>query len=37
MAFSTFEEAIAELSNVNATQADLIAYVRQLSVYAPGS
>ncbi len=37
MTFSTFQDAIAERSKVNATQADLIAYVRQLSVDAEGS
>jgi hypothetical protein len=37
MSFANADAAIAALSNVNATQADIIAFVRQLSVDAPGS
>lgn len=37
MTFATANDAIAALSSVNATQADIIAFVRQLSVDAPGS
>jgi hypothetical protein len=37
MSFANVQEAVAALSGVNATQADLITFVRQLSVDVPGS
>lgn len=37
MSYVNYEEAISALSNVNSTQGDIIAYVQQLSVDAPGS
>jgi hypothetical protein len=37
MSFTSTQEAIAALSGINATQDDIIAFVRQLSVDAPGS
>jgi hypothetical protein len=37
MTFASSQEAYVALSSVKATQADLIAFVRQLSVDAPGS
>jgi hypothetical protein len=37
MTFSNFQEAIDALSNVGANQADIIAFVKQLSVETSGS
>ena len=37
MTYTTANEAIAALSSVKATQADIIAFVKQLSVEASGS
>jgi hypothetical protein len=37
MTFANAQEAITALSGVNATQADIIAFVRLLSVDVPGS
>jgi hypothetical protein len=36
MSFTSFNEAIAALSSVEATQEGIIAFVRQLSVAAEG-
>lgn len=37
MTYASYDDAIHALSNVGATQAEIIAFIRQLSVEASGS